>query len=86
MQASLSALGLAGGSFIFLGVMIAMFFAVVFGFFTIRGSGIDQHPNDGLDGAPGSQGPSEASGMGRNPGTTSAGHSVGDTFSTFGTR
>lgn len=86
MQVALSLLSSAGGSFIVLGVMVAMFFAVVFGFFTIRGSGIDQHPNDGLDGAPGSSGPSEASGMGRNPGTTSAGHSVGDTFSTFGTR
>ncbi|HWH45457.1 MAG TPA: hypothetical protein VNT32_12075 [Thermoleophilaceae bacterium] len=86
MQTSLFAFSLSGGSFIFLAVIIVLFFSVVFGFFTYRGSGIGQHPNDGLDGAPGSQGPSNASGMGRNPGTTSEGHSVGDTFSTFGTR
>jgi hypothetical protein len=69
-----------------LGFMFVMFFAVVFGFYTIRGSGIDMHPNNGLDGAPGSAGPSEASGQGRSPGTTSEGHWVGDTFSTHGTR
>ena len=68
-----------------LGFMVVMFFAVVFGFFTIAGSGIDKHPNDGLDGAPGSEGPSEASGIGRSPGTTSENHGVGDTFSTHGT-
>ena len=79
-------IALAGGSFIFLGFMIIMFFAVVWGFFTISGSGINKHPNDGLDGAPGSEGPSEASGTGRSPGDTSEGHSVGDTFSTHGTQ
>ena len=78
-------LALAGGSFIILGVMVVMFFAIVYGFYTIKGSAIDAHPNDGLDGAPGSEGPSEASGKGRNSGDTSPDHSVGDTFSTHGT-
>ena len=77
---------LAGGSFIFIGVIVIMFFGVVWGYYTISGSGIDKHPNDGLDGAPGSAGPSEASGMGRSTGDTSEGHSVGDTFSTHGTQ
>lgn len=85
MTAAEPVLALAGGSFIFLGFMIVMFFAVVFGFFTIRGSGINKHPNDGLDGAPGSEGPSQASGMGRSSGSTREDHSVGDTFSTHGT-
>jgi hypothetical protein len=35
--------------------------AVAFGYYTIKGSGIDAHPSDGLDGAPGSEGPSDVS-------------------------
>ena len=85
MSTVLPVLALAGGSFIFLAVIVVLFFAVVFGYYTIAGSGINQHPNDGLDGAPGAGGPSEASGMGRNPGNTREDHSVGDTFSTHGT-
>ena len=79
------AIALAGGSFIFLGVVIVLFFAVVYGFFTIAGSGINSHPNNGLNGAPGSAGPSHAAGMGRSTGNTSDGHGVGDTFSSRGT-
>ena len=86
MPAALVTFALAGGSFIFLGFIIAFLLAVTYGFYTIKGSGIDKHPNDGLDGAPGSHGPSEASGKGRSPGNTSDGHSVGDTFSTHGTK
>ena len=78
-------LALAGGSFIFLAFLVVMFFAVVYSFYTVSGSAINQHPNDGLRGAPGSSGPCEASGKGRSTGNTSAGHSVGDTFSSFGT-
>ncbi len=76
---------LAGGSFTFLAVIVALFFAVVYGFFTVSGSAINQHPSNGLTGAPGSAGPSEGSGMGRSTGNTSDGHSVGDTFSSRGT-
>jgi hypothetical protein len=85
MPAPLAVVALAGGSFTFLTVIVVLFFAVVYGYYTIGGSGINEHPNDGLDGAPGSQGPSQASGMGRSPGTTSENHRVGDTFSTRGT-
>ncbi len=35
---------------------------VTYGFFTRTGSGIDEHPSDGLDSAPGAQGRSEVSG------------------------
>lgn len=52
----------ANGSFIFVAVVVVIFFAVAFGFYTRRGSGIDEHPSDGLDGAPGAQGRSEVSG------------------------
>lgn len=85
MSTAIPVLALAGGSFIILAAMIVGFFAVVFGYYTIAGSGINKHPSDGLDGAPGASGPSEASGMGRNPGNTREDHSVGDTFSTHGT-
>lgn len=85
MPASPAVFALAGGSLIFLGFLVAFFFVIVFGFYTIKGSGINEHPSDGLDGAPGSEGPSEASGKGRSTGDTSSGHSAGDTFSTHGT-
>ena len=85
MPTASTVLAVAGSGFILVGILVVIFFAVVFGFFTISGSGIDKHPSDGLDGAPGSAGPSEASGMGRSPGNTSEDHNVGDTFSTHGT-
>jgi protein-disulfide isomerase len=37
-------LALAGGSWIFIGIVVVIFFAVVFGYYTRRGSGINQHP------------------------------------------
>ena len=52
-------LAAVGGSYIFLGFMLFLFVAVSFGYYTIKGSGIDSHPSDGLDGAPGSEGPSD---------------------------
>ena len=78
-------LALAGGSFIFLAFLIAGFFAVVFGYYTITGSGINMHPSDGRGEAPGAGGPSEASGFGRSTGDTREDHNVGDTFSNRGT-
>lgn len=79
-------MSLTGGSFVFLGVMVAMFFGVVYGFYTYSGSTINPHPSGGLDGAPGASDPSQASGRGR----TSEDHpdefSVGGGFSTHGTR
>lgn len=77
---------LAGGSFIFIGVIVLIFFAVVYGYYTVRGSAIDLHPNDGLDGAPGSAGPGEASGKGRSSEDHGGGISAGGDFSTHGTR
>jgi hypothetical protein len=54
-------LAFAGGSFIFLAVIIVFFLAVVYGFFTRRGSGINQRPTDGRGGAPGAEGSSRIS-------------------------
>ncbi len=56
---------LAGSSLIFIVVIIAILFAVIFGFYTYKGSAINAHPSDGLDGAPGSDEPSDAAGKGR---------------------
>lgn len=86
MPTAFFVVALTGGSFILLGFMVIMFFGVVWGYYTISGSGINKHPNDGLDGAPGSEGPSEASGKGRSTGDASSEHSVGDTFSKHGTQ
>lgn len=57
----------AGGSGIFLVVIIALFLAVVYGFYTYKGSAINAHPSDGLDGAPGSEAPNHPAGQGQIP-------------------
>lgn len=54
-------LALAGGSFIFLAFIIVFLLAIVFGFFTRRGSGINQRPSDGRGEAPGAEGASRIS-------------------------
>jgi hypothetical protein len=50
-------LALAGGSWIFVIFVIVLFFALVFGYYTRRGSGISQTPYRGEDGPP--ESPSE---------------------------
>lgn len=82
---SLPISSLAGGSFIFLGVVILLFFAVVYGFYTYKGSAVNPHPSDGRDGAPGSAGPSQASGRGRTSEDNDDEFSAGGGFSTHGT-
>ena len=73
-----STVAAVGGSTIFLGFMVFLFVAVAFGYYTIRGSGIDAHPSDGLDGAPGSEGPSDvAKGRGSDDGGTFSSHGTG---------
>ena len=75
---------LAGGSFIFLGVVVLLLFAIVFGYYTYRGSAINPHPRDGSEGAPGSAGPSDASGKGRVPEEHPDELSAGGGFSSHG--
>lgn len=78
---------LAGGSLIFVAIIAGIFLAVVFGYFTIRGSGIGRHPSSGQRGqAPGAAELSEPSGMGRNPDGADDRMAAGDRFSTRGTR
>jgi len=51
-------IALSGGAWIFLGVVIVMFFGVVIGFYTRRGSGVDLHPYRHVHGgAPGADHP-----------------------------
>ena len=82
----MSVYALAGGSFVFIGAIIILFFAIVYGYYTVRGSAINLHPSDGLDGAPGSAGPNTALGKGRSAEDHGDGASAGGDFSTYGTR
>ena len=53
---------LAGGSWEMVIFMVIMFFGVVYGYYTIKGSGISQHPHGKVySGAPGAKSPSNAS-------------------------
>jgi hypothetical protein len=53
---------LAGGSSIFAGVIVVIFLGVVFGYYTRRGSAINQHPYADLDHNSGRETPSELAG------------------------
>ena len=77
---------LAGGSLIFLGVIVVFLLAVVYGYYTYRGSAINPHPHDGSDAAPGAAGPSEASGHGRTAEEHDGEIGAGGGFSTHGTK
>jgi len=83
---SFSIAALAGGSFVLVTVIIVIVLAVAYGFYTYKGSAINAHPSDGLDGAPGSAGPSQPSGHGRTSEDNDDELSAGGGFSTHGTR
>lgn len=70
-------LALAGGSLIFLGFIVLFFFALVYGFYTRKGSGINQRPSDGRGEAPGAEGASSI--------TTTEGDGDERTIGTHGT-
>ncbi len=57
----------ASGSTIFIVIVVAIILAAAFGFYTYKGSAINAHPNDGLDGAPGAEAPSDPAGNTRIP-------------------
>jgi hypothetical protein len=52
-------IALADGSWIFIGVVVVLFFAVVFGYYTRRGSGINLHPYADRNASSGPEAPSE---------------------------
>jgi hypothetical protein len=57
-------LALAGGSFVFIGVIVAILIAVTLSYYTRRGLGIGEHPSDGRGEAPGAEGASRISNAG----------------------
>lgn len=72
------------GSWIIVGFAIVFLIAVSYSYYTVKGSGIDSHPSDGLGGAPGSAGPTDvAKGRGSDGADEDGG--TGGTFSTHGT-
>ena len=66
-----------GGSWIFLGVILLILAGVVYGLYTRSGSGIDEHPLDARQEAPGAKGQSEIAGSDQGEGSA---------FDTHGTR
>ena len=58
----MTVMALANGSTSFLVVVLLLLGGLIYGMFTRVGSGIDHHPHDGSDGAPGAKGKSETSG------------------------
>lgn len=61
MPPAMTPLAMAGGSLIFLAFIVVFLLAVVYGFWTRTGSGINQRPTDGRGGAPGAEGASRMS-------------------------
>lgn len=79
-----SALAAVGGSWIIVAFAVFMLVVLAYSYYSIKGSGIDAHPSDGLGGAPGSAGPSDpAKGRGSEGGEDDG--RTGGTFSTHGT-
>ena len=54
--------------------VVLMLGGVGYGYFTREGSGIDSHPNDGQDGAPGATGRTESTGRDEGEGSALATH------------
>ena len=79
-----STLAAVDGSWIIVGFAVFMLVVLAYSYYSIKGSGIDAHPSDGLGGAPGSAGPSDpAKGRGAEGGADDG--ATGGTFSTHGT-
>ncbi len=62
-------LAVSGNSFILLGVLIILVFAVAYALFTIKGSGISRTPSAKGAGTAGAVGPSEKSGVDQGQGS-----------------
>jgi hypothetical protein len=56
MSAHLAA-AFTGGNLDFLAFLVVFFFAVAYGYYTISGSAISNHPHNGHDGVPGANRP-----------------------------
>ena len=78
----LSIFAAVDGSAIMVGFVVLLLVAIAYSYYSIRGSGINTHPSDGLDGAPGSEAPSDAA---KGRGAEGKGDTGDGTFSTHGT-
>ena len=79
-----STLAAVGGSWIIVAFAVVMLVVLAYSYYSVKGSGIDAHPSDGLSGSPGSNAPTEvAKGRGTEGGENDGG--TGGTFSTHGT-
>ena len=71
-------LAAVGGSTIIIGFAVVMTIVLAYSYYTVKGSGIDKHPSDGLDGSPGSEAPSDlARGRGSDGDGTFSSHGTG---------
>ena len=77
---------ITGNSFILLAVLVVMVFAVAYGLFTVRGSGISKTPDDGKESAPGAMGPSEVSGVDQGQGSATGSDQHGASDPQHGTK
>jgi hypothetical protein len=74
-----------GGSIV-AGVFALILIGTVIGFYTRRGSGIDEHPVDDRARSPGAQGPATTSGAGRTTDRSPSDKTLSGGFSDHGTR
>jgi hypothetical protein len=79
-----STLAAVGGSWIIVAFAVVMLVVLSYGYYSIKGSGIDAHPSDGLAGSPGSAGPSDVA-KGRGSEGDGGDGATGGTFSSHGT-
>ena len=79
-----STLAAVGGSWIIVAFAVIMLFVLSYSYYSMKGSGIDAHPSDGLSGSPGSNAPSDVT-KGRGSEGAAEDGSTGGTFSTHGT-
>jgi hypothetical protein len=82
----MTVLAFAGGSWIFIGVVVLLLVGVIIGYYTYSGSGISPHPAKNTDASPGAREQSSASGKGQSPGGPLGEHSEGGAFDSHGGR
>lgn len=75
----------SGNSLILLGVLVVTVFAVAYGLYTVRGSGISKTPLS-RQGSPGAKGPSEDSGVDQGQGSATGSDEHGSSDPQHGTQ
>ncbi len=78
-------LAITGNSFILLGVLVVLVFAVAYGLFAVKGSGISLTPSGKGKGTAGAVGKSEADGKDQGQGSATGSDTHGDSDPQHGT-